>query len=387
MGTGTIDATSIVAQGKDADLTFVSDGDINLGYAAALGDIVTIEAAGEIIDANGSDTNVEAQKMFITAPSGVASLQTAVDELSADGGGGAEFITISNSKPLAITADTLATGSGVYGAISITILDMMSDVDNPIVIPAGASLTLQTSTGNIVFLNQDDAIKVTGSGSFNIFAGQEVGSEAVAIIGNLLTEGGDIYVGADSHITIGLLDADTGDVTVESRNGIILDGNGPDINVKGNVVWLIGKVPTEREEELHTMTTIADASAAASEMETKSLIKDMTEATADAYAATADTKEIYLEQVQGDLETDTEDYEDKQSYADDLQLASDITSTVSFAAGLAADIAESAAAPAQAIPLVGDGGASTVAQVLRIVATAAEAAHHVAMWLAYFAQQ
>ena len=375
LGVGTLSLISIVAKGSGADISIVGDGDISLGTVNAGGDEVTIEAAGQISDGNGDDTNVTAKKMNITAPGGVGALETAVDELSASGG--VSGIAITNSKPLALTEETL-TNSGSYSAVSITILNMDSD---SVSLPAGTSLVLQTSTGNIVFVDLNDTISVSGGASITITAGAP-GSGAVAIIGNLESNGGDISIAADSHITIGLLNADTGDVTVASTNGIIIDGNGSDINIIGNEVTLSGKVPTAREEELHTTYSISNAAAAASERDTKELILELTDSTAEAYTAIAESTSANLDIATADAEDKAATYESEQADADEAQLAADILSTIADAAGIAKSIAAHIADAAQAIPLTGDGGGATAAGVLSVVEKTATIAANVAQYIA-----
>ena len=128
----------------------------------------------------------------------------------------------------------------------------------------GRSLVLMTSTGPVVFLNPADTIQATGRGTITFAAGTVARSGGVAVLGNLMTAGGNINVTADGTTTIGLLDAGTGNVTVQSARGILLDGNGPSaLNVIAGTTTLSGNAPTARQLELDEVTKIAAAGAGA----------------------------------------------------------------------------------------------------------------------------
>src|SRR5262249_17232911 len=150
--------------------------------------------------------------------------------------------------PLAITKTALqAAGSGTltFAAGSITILDMGGTT---VSLAPGRSLVLRTDTGPIVFVNPADTIKTSGSGTITVQAGTVAGSGGVAVVGNLTTAGGDIKVTADGSITIGLLNAGAGNVTVQSSHGIIIKGNAPSqLNVIAGTTTLRGSAPTARQ--------------------------------------------------------------------------------------------------------------------------------------------
>ena len=130
----------------------------------------------------------------------------------------------------------------------------------------GRSLLLKTETGPIVFINSANTIETSNGGTITVEAGTTPGSGGVAVLGNLATDGGNIKVTADYNITIGLLNAGTGDVTVQSATGIILDGNGPStVNIIAGTTTLSGNGPTARQLELDEETKIAAAAAAIAE--------------------------------------------------------------------------------------------------------------------------
>src|SRR5262249_23668445 len=75
--------------------------------------------------------------------------------------------------------------------------------------------------------------------------------------------GGQIKVTADGSITIGLLNAGTGNVTVQSAHGILIKGNGPSQpNIIAGSTTLSGNAPTTRQLELDEENKIAAAAGA-----------------------------------------------------------------------------------------------------------------------------
>ena len=141
--------------------------------------------------------------------------------------GGANGVSMDNAGPLLIKPTALTTdrerGTLTFDAASITI-DKMGGDRRPS--PRTESLLLETPAGPIVFLDPANTIETTGAGTIKVEAGTIAGSGGVAVLGNLTTAGGNILVTADSFITIGTLNAGTGNVTVQSANGIIINGSG-----------------------------------------------------------------------------------------------------------------------------------------------------------------
>ncbi|HAB05300.1 MAG TPA: hypothetical protein DCE35_07550, partial [Alcanivorax sp.] len=106
------------------------------------------------------------------------------------------------------------------------------------------------------------------------------------ITGNLVTEGGDITLDADRNVTLGMLDTGgTGDVYVIARDGVILDGNGADQNVRGDYVSLIGNTPSERDAEIARDTAIADYAGRVAELNAKILQLQTLQQQLEAYIA------------------------------------------------------------------------------------------------------
>ena len=205
-------------------------------------------------------------------------------------------LTLTNDLPLALTASAIS-GGGTFTAPSITILDLVgTPSDDPVQVAvvngtpntakSANSLTLKTTTGHIVFLDTTDTISLT-IGFIDIDAGANSGdSGAVAIIGNLKTAGGAITVKADSHISIGELNSGTtGDqVTVASRYGMIMDGNGALDNIIAGSASLSALTPSEYNAKVHTDQSISDASVAESKANTDTNTYNSTKANFGTYS-------------------------------------------------------------------------------------------------------
>ncbi|QEG38732.1 dockerin type I domain-containing protein [Roseimaritima ulvae] len=369
------------ALGQSAPIDISTSGNIVLDTATAQGDAVRLRAGGAITDGNDppppAKVNITAKAIDVAAGGGIGTsgnpLEADVDRvIRLDGG--AVGVNLSNAGPLLLTEAALqsgGTGTLTFDAESITIANIG---DNMATLAAGRSLELRTQTGDIVFLDSADTIKTSGAGTITIQAGLITGSGAVAVLGNLKTAGGDILVTADKHITIGQLDAGTGDVTVRAASGIIIDGNGATINVIGGTTTLVGSAPTAREAELHEEFKIAEAAAANAEAAAK-------ETSAEAFGSGAEIVVAATLQAEAAVNSAITVVDAKQAAYDplnqqvlDLEIALEVASGVAFGLDIGATAAETAAAVAQVIPLTGDGGAATVASVIIIASKVADAA-------------
>lgn len=373
-------ALTATALGQAADIDIDSAGSIILNTAIAQGDTVKLRAVGSITDGNDPpppiQVNIIAKTLDIAAPSGIG---TPANPIEADvyqvalADGGAVGANMTFAGPLLLTEASLeSAGSGTltFDAESITIENI---VDNTATIAPGRSLVLRTPTGAIVFLDAADTIETSLAGTITIQAGTVVGSGAVAVIGNLKTAGGNILVSADRTITIGQLDAGTGDVTVQSRAGIIVDGNGPAINVIAGTTTLSGDAPTAREAELDETFRIAEAAAFTAEAAAEQISADALgngQAIIDAEVATGTITVAQL-QIEADL-LDIEYYA-KQTLVNNLSIAAAAADVASLAATTAATAALVIAGPAQAIPLIGDAGLFAVQVAIQVVANTLEA--------------
>ena len=90
-------------------------------------------------------------------------------------------------------------------------------------IPHDWNLKIQAGTGgSVVFLNQDDTISTTGTGTITISTPPS-SSSSVAALGHLMTAGGKIQVSAGGNIALSRLNATTsGTVSITSALGAII---------------------------------------------------------------------------------------------------------------------------------------------------------------------
>ncbi|MDD4890118.1 MAG: LEPR-XLL domain-containing protein, partial [Phycisphaerae bacterium] len=370
----TVDSVTALGSGSDVEIE-TNGGDMALGSVTAAGDEVVLAASGAITDANGGAVNVTARKLTITAPGGIGvgdSLELDVNELDANGGGGGGGMI--NAGALAL-AESSFEGKGAatltYQAESITVLDI---ADNVASVGADGSVVLRTSTGNIVFLDLNDTIQTSGTGTITIEAGTTAGSKAVAIVGNLTTQDHNINVSAAGSVTIGQLNAGAGDVAVTSTSGVIVDGNGPAVNIIADTATLTATTPTARHAELTTIRAIADASALRSEAAAK-------QTSADSFSSAATISAAAKAAAGETLATAENDVTEKQSAKDDADAAVEpvadavlALTIVSEALDIANTIAGTVAAVAQAVPFTGDGGSATAAFVITIIKNATDVA-------------
>jgi len=371
-----LDATAV---GAAADIDIDTTGDIVLGAVTAQGDTVKLLAGGAITDGNDPPitVNVTAKKVDVAAPGGIGTAAAPVEMdvdvvLNANGGAAGAFITFTG--PLLLTEAALeAAGSGTltFDAQSITIENI---ADNTATIAPGRSLVLRTPAGAIVFLDTSDTIETAGLGTITVQAGTAlgIGEIAVAVLGNLKTAGGDILVEADRTITIGRLDAGTGDVTVRSLTGIIIDGNGPALNVIAGTTTLSGAGPTDRAAELDETFRIAEAAAAAAEAAAKQTAAEALgtgQAILDAEVA---LETAAVATAAADAVVKTAAYNAKQKLVNDLAIAATAADVASLVATTAATAALIIAGPAQAIPLIGDAGTFAVQATLQVIANVLE---------------
>ncbi|MCH5374588.1 MAG: hypothetical protein JJ992_11480, partial [Planctomycetes bacterium] len=284
--------------------------------------------------------------------------------VTADGGSvGSNLI---NTGPLALTESALeasGTGTLTFEAESITIFDI---ADNTAAIAFGRSVVLRTQTGPIVFLDAADTIETQGGGTITIQAGTIAGSGGVAVLGNLKTDGGDIMVTADRNITIGEFDAGTGDVTVhaglgatvQKPGGVIVDGNGSDLNVKAGTTTLRGAAPTAREPELEETFKISEAAARDSEAAAEAI-------SAEAFSQGLASVSAAVIAASDTVTLKESDVAAKKAIADplvqtssNLEISIDVNAAVCLALTVTQDIIGVVMAALQAAPLTGDGGAA-----------------------------
>ncbi len=371
---------SATTGGSGSHVAIDADGDINLGTINAGGNNVSLSAAGAIEDArNGnSAANVSARSLDIRAPGGIGNngdLALDVSFLSAAGGTGG--VKASNAGAIAVDSTTL-TGKGLSEisiiATSITVLNNNGGV----ITMDGGKLSMTATNGNIVFINQKDTIYLPGGGSISLTAlskSELDGYNGVIVAGNLKTDNGDISLVAQSNITIGMLDAGAGgNVKVESRKGIILDGNGTAANIRGNHVSLSASTPAMRDAELSRDTAIADYSAKVAEAAAKLLQLEILQQQLKSYEAMVTSATLqdqlaalneYLTQVAVNTQ---------QATVDTMSAKVDALNTALNAATVVRNAAAVIAGAAQAVPFSGDAGADAAFAVVDLVMSAASLA-------------
>ncbi len=383
--TGADLALNATALGQGADVDIDTNGNIALGGVTAEGDTVKLRTgvAGAITDNNDTPTtfpvNITAKKLDLSAPGGIGTVANPLEvnvDVVVTANGGAAGASFKNTGPLLLTESALeasGTGTLTFDAESITIENI---VDNMATIAAGRSVVLRTPTGPIVFLDAADTIETSGVGTITIQVGTAVGigEVAVAVLGNLKTAGGNILVEADRTITIGQLNAGTGSVTVRSSTGVIVDGNGPSLNVIAATTTLIGAAPTAREAELDEMFRIADAAGASAEAAAKQTSAD---AFTNGHAIVDAAKQAAIATVVTTTQASTSAdaaVSSQDAIVNGLEVTKLVLEGVALALDIVTTVAETIAGAAQAVPLTGDGGAAAVASVAKIAKNVADIA-------------
>ncbi|WP_157933864.1 two-partner secretion domain-containing protein [Alloalcanivorax mobilis] len=369
------------ANAAGGDIDIATAGDLDLGTVKAAGNTVTLTSGGAIEDArpNGSSTaNVQAKRVNISGEDGVGengALSLDVNYLSVTGGDG--DVNAVNMGAVAVDSDSLV-GKGASGVTIVATTITILDNNGGLITLDGGKLVLTATNGNIVFLNQDDTIMLPGGGSITLTARADADHEGYngnIITGNLITQGGDITLDADTNITLGMLDTGgTGDVSVTARHGVILDGNGSDANIRGDHVTLVANTPSLRDAEIVRDTAIADYAGRVAELNAKILQLEVLEQQLQAYITMLKTAIVQQGITQHNQNV-------TQSQVDSLsaQVASAETTLNALATALSvATVVRNAVAigagAAQAIPFSGDAGADAAFAVVDLALSAADTA-------------
>ena len=168
----TLNLVKAFALGSGSNISIESKGDINLGVIEARGNEVNLKSvSGGIEDARSKTTsaaNIKAKSLTIDAAKGVGkskSLNLDVGFISANGGEGE--VKASNAKAIALDESTLSGKTVSITASDIIILD---NNGKPITLKQGGVLSLTATSGNIVFLNQEDTLILNGGGDITLKA-------------------------------------------------------------------------------------------------------------------------------------------------------------------------------------------------------------------------
>ena len=377
--TGPLDLIRARAAGGDVNID--TAGTMNLGTVTSAGGNVTLTSGGAINDARpdgASEANVVARKVDLRAQQGVGNtgaLVLDVDQMSVSGGNG--DVNAASPGAVEVDADSLV-GKGASGvtivAASITVLDN----NGGILVMDGGKLVLTATNGNVVFLNQDDTIRLPGGGSITLTAradNTDEGYNGNIISGNLVTEGGDITLDADRNVTLGMLDTGgTGDVYVIARDGVILDGNGADQNVRGDHVTLIGNTPSERDAEIARDTAIADYAGRLAELNAKILQLQNLQQQLESYVAALNSAIVNKNISQQNLASAQRTADRLSNQLDSANNTLDSLNRIVSVAQAAVDGVSLAAGAAQAIPFSGDGGSDAAFQALSLALSIAQIA-------------
>src|SRR5690606_22197840 len=345
------------------------------------GNDVSIHAHGAIEDARASNdtrANVQAKRLTLRGDLGVGTrtdMALDVSYLSASGGVGG--VKAKNASAIEVDAASLENkgASGVtIVATHVTILDAQGNL----IIMNGGNLYLEATDGNIVFLDQQDTIELQGGGSITLKARSESGRDGykgAIITGNLTTQGGDITVDAESNATISRLDTGgTGDVWVESKHGLILDGNGVSENIRADKATLISSAPNFREAELTRDTAIAEYAAKVAEANAKKLTLDLMEQQLNAYTIQLANALTQMNIASYNEQTMEWQVNSASASVEQARARVDTLNSVLKAATLVRNAAAVIAGFAQAVPFSGDAGADATFAVVDLAMSAADLA-------------
>ena len=350
-------------------------GDIGLGVVEAQGNDVEIRSIeGKIFDdrVDGEQRpNVRARALVLDAKEGIEgkngnNLALSVSFLSAAGGDG--NVAAENASPVALDGKTLAASGGAVKIIApdITILDGKGQI----ITLNNASLELTATRGNIVFLNQKDTIYVQNNNPSQGFIkftalGESPqvspGMEGVIIVGNLKTDGGDITLTAASNITIGMLDTlssggQLGDVTVASKSGIILDGNGLEQNIRGDLVTLSASTPTKDVSDFRRSVASGELSAREVRFAERTNTLDDTKSLLAALKAIVASNESDIIDLESEIASLERSIEALENTLAPIETSLEVAEIALTAAGVVRNALGFASAAGQAIPFSGDGG-------------------------------
>ena len=107
---------------------------------------------------------------------------------------------------------------------------------------------------------------ISAQGTITIDAGTTLGSEAVAVVGNLTTNNQAIHITADGNAILGgEINAGTGAVTITSNTGMIVHNTALPLNIVAGSVTLNATTPSAYNLDLTRDEAIATSTAAQAE--------------------------------------------------------------------------------------------------------------------------
>ena len=227
-----------VSTGTNNDITLITTvGNITSGSIDAGSGTVTLNAAGAIVDNNGSSLNVTAGDLVLTAANGI-SLDTAVSRVNASNSASGN-IRITNTKNLVISnfATVSPQDAGIEneasgGTVSVTATGSIS-------LPGGAGNTYGIYSNN-------GAVNLTtlNSGGSN----DDIVSATNGNLDTVNSHGGSITLIADNNILIGdnghwgdiHSDGGTGGISMTAGGNITIDNDTFIVSASGNIIFNAG---------------------------------------------------------------------------------------------------------------------------------------------------
>ncbi|MDR3048027.1 MAG: hypothetical protein LBU51_10560 [Bacteroidales bacterium] len=380
-GTDPIYIPSVVARG---DVSITADQTIWLGLINAVNRNVYLTSSADIFDfpVNNNDLNVIAKFLSITAVNAGTEtdpLEYKINIISTNISG--EMFS-DNLGQMALTESVFTNNNSTTLKLTASGFTIFDNGGGHTTVGNDGSLELIAKNGNIIFLNPNDELEVTGAGHITFdasgcsLASGESGMTGTIVSGNLIVGGGNISLIACNHIGIPSLSAKN--VLVQANNGFIIDFNGDLTNIMADSVSLIGKSVNTGTLSENMIDASGDRAirflralelsddVAAYEAIVIRLTTDRLTAfgTYNANVALEAANKIIFENAQ-------QKYDDESTGFAAAELAFQIANGV--VAGL-----ELPVGGAQAVPLVGDGGAATALGVVKILLEAADLAMKIA---------
>ncbi len=211
--------------------------------------------------------------------------------------------------PTLIMESTLVQdGGGLFKYASIIIDDDMDSNGQAATINITGSLDLEAN-GPIVFLNPNDTLNILGGGTITINA---AGSNGVAVLGNLTTDGGSITVKAVGNIIVGTVNAGSGQVALKSTSGAVFSTNGTALAISAGSMNVQGAgQPASASQsaslaELNATRAIAMADAAGAQSAAE-------QTTANAFSSELTTINSQMTSIETAVSNDQQNYQADQN--------------------------------------------------------------------------
>ncbi|MEG0334115.1 MAG: filamentous hemagglutinin N-terminal domain-containing protein, partial [Akkermansia sp.] len=363
-----------------------AQGTIQLGVINAIGQSIILKSAnGDILDNRSSNqqakANVNAKSLDISAKelgTKLNPLSLNVDILSSSSSGNT---FAENMGSLHVTSDSLTSkGDGKTVSLIASNITVFNNSGGTTTLDMNGSLELIAKNGNIIFLNTDDTIAVTGNGSILLEAlgttppKGETGLVGLIVAGNLKTGGGDITLNASSHISINLLDAGSGNVSVISNNGLIIDNNGAKGNIIANEVTLSGKSLSDQQLVDDKATAISNVGDKNLNLNLQQQMWQYAKGDVATYKGLVDLYTQLYNASLSSVDSTQKNLDTAEQHANTLYEVFKGLTAGFDAANLAASILEIPTGAAQAVPITGDGGSALAMGIAKSVLAGLQAA-------------